>query len=106
MTQGLICVWHTVLKRFAFESGCVPGLHYIADTGPNKLANLLKENKCCLVVNHRQGGKTTLATLAAMQLKHCYVIPLTGAKVGPILNTPVICICHNTHAKAASPSLE
>ena len=84
---GLIYVWHTVFKEFACGSACVPGLHYIADTGPNKLANLLERNTCCAVVGHRQGGKTTLAILAAEQLEHCYVVPLTNVKVGLILKT-------------------
>lgn len=81
----LIYVWHAVLKGFAVGSACVPGIHYIADTGPNRLAQLLSANTCCLVVDHRQGGKTTLAALAAgqlqLQLEPCYVVTLSGVKV-------------------------
>ena len=82
MTLGLTCLWHTVLKQIAVGGACVPGVHYIANTGPNRLAKLLSENKCCLVVDHHQGGRTTLAALAAEQLKHCYRIPLACAQVG------------------------
>lgn len=89
----LIYVSRAAFKSFAVGSGCVPGIHYIADTGPNKLAKLLSGNLCCLVVDHRQGGKTTLAALAAKQLhsqfESCYVVELSGVKVGPTIFTTV-----------------
>ena len=85
VTLGLNYVWHAGLKNFANGGACVPRKNYIANTGPNKLARLLSTNQCCLVVDHRQGGKTTLAALAAKELDNCYVVLLEALKVAPNL---------------------
>ena len=76
----------------------MPEENYIVDTGQNKLTRLLSTNQCCMVVDHRQGGKSTLAALAAKELDNCYVVLFEALKVGSKM-------CSDLHMTVSSHGL-